>query len=614
MKQTNYKKSFNTLKGLFLTGLVLLSSSLLGQVYDVNGRPLKFSSESGRQFRVSGNSNTSSNAVIIYKNVISINSTPIDCRVTNIDGSDEWDRRYSTDTLFDNMFVPEVKVNGYRNFRFEFGVADLSNTSSANGTGTATLVSFEPVVLENLYLNFYDIDSEGKDKEKDQIKIDANYSKYELFSSSARFDRVRNTLDATFISNNSSDNSESSYSNVINVSHRVRLTFSTISSIQIGLGAEDNEEDHRFFLDFSYGSNATVNSTVDNNPILIDLDLTSSSFNNTVDYSNSNSSVNLTKGSSSNLTTNGSGNTTANLTNLLLKIKTSEILDGVDEKIKIGNANISLNANSSNNSNNLTLNSVSYNYNVSTSSNVRIVTFSKSSFTQSQAESLLDAIQYTNSKSNYTNGTRMFEVNATLDLATDIQSPSVFFIVNLLTPLPVNLISFTGLSKTEGNQLNWTVAQEVDFSHYEVLRSTNGKEFTKVGEVYPENKSTDMKNYSFLDASVNADLSYYKLNLINEDGSSSLSNLVVINRNVVAPVITRLYPNPATTSLLVSLEGVDAEVSTITIQDLSGKIVYSTETSDVATLLNINELNKGMYIVKVANQTGFVSVSRFIKN
>jgi hypothetical protein len=55
-------------------------------------------------------------------------------------------------------------------------------------------------------------------------------------------------------------------------------------------------------------------------------------------------------------------------------------------------------------------------------------------------------------------------------------------------------------------------------------------------------------------------------------------------------------------------------VSTITIQDLSGKIVYSTETSDVATLLDINELNKGMYIVKVASQSGFVSVSRFIKN
>jgi hypothetical protein len=208
----------------------------------------------------------------------------------------------------------------------------------------------------------------------------------------------------------------------------------------------------------------------------------------------------------------------------------------------------------------------------------------------------------------------IFDLDGVLVSTKDIQSPTVFFTANIPTALPVNIISFTGKATANGNQLNWTVAQEENFSHYEVLSSINGSTYNKVGEVYPENKSMDMKNYAFTDLSATADLVFYKLNLINEDGSSDFSNIVAINRNSVAPVITNVYPNPATTSLLVSLEGVDAEVSTITIQDLSGKIVYSTETSDVATLLNINELNKGLYLIKVSNSNGIVSVSRFAKN
>lgn len=602
MKQTNYKKSFNSLKGLFLTGLVLLSTSLLGQVYDIQYSALDFSAN---KVVSSFNNNNANPGKLLYSNIMAsqISGIPtIDCIVTDLGSTSGSTTLNTFDVSSSNnsWFRPQITTtNNGRRFRFEFGFYD-------NGV-------FKPYVLENVILNIYDIDAASNGREV--VSVETDYSQYETFgngSSLINNNTTRTspeTFDFATLSNNNT-------TTITDNSNRVRLTFNSLSELTLSFGevSKSKSSTETYNIAFELGSgNLNTGTVVANNSIQVDLNNSTSGLNNVVTYNNCNTLVNL---SSSGNTNNITATSTA-LTNLMFSYNTADIPNNNSEYLVIGSSDINLKPSTSGTTGQVTINSNStFNYVVTIDNTLgrNTITFSKSNMTLTEAEALLDAMQFKITNCTTPAGSRVFGINATLDLTVDIMSPTVFFVANIPTALPVNVISFTGLSKTEGNQLNWTVAQEVDFSHYEVLRSTNGKEFTKVGEVYPENKSTDMKNYSFLDASVNADLSYYKLNLINENGSSSLSNLVVINRNVVAPVITKLYPNPATTSLLVSLEGVDAEVSTITIQDLSGKIVYSTETSDVATLLNINELNKGMYIVKVANQSGFVSVSRFIKN
>ena len=71
-----------------------------------------------------------------------------------------------------------------------------------------------------------------------------------------------------------------------------------------------------------------------------------------------------------------------------------------------------------------------------------------------------------------------------------------------------------------------------------------------------------------------------------------------------------LYPNPTTNYLNISLA--DNETLTkVIVFDISGKIVI--ENSDSATLLNVENLSKGMYIIKMFSENKSYQ-SKFIKN
>jgi hypothetical protein len=181
-------------------------------------------------------------------------------------------------------------------------------------------------------------------------------------------------------------------------------------------------------------------------------------------------------------------------------------------------------------------------------------------------------------------------------------------------PLPVNVISFTGKAIAAGNQLNWTVAQEVDFSHYEVLRSDDGRVFNAVGTVFATENSMDMKSYSFVDADAKSDLSYYKLRLVDNNGSFGYSSLVVVSRTNIVPTVSNVFPNPASTQLNVELNGVATDNMTVTIQDLTGKILYQAENVSAQSSVysfDINTLNRGVYIIRIQDEMGQTSVSRF---
>jgi hypothetical protein len=617
MKQTNYKKSIHSLKGLFLTGLILLSSSLFGQTIDINFQPLDFSS-SKEDVNYPDRDVSGSDQERLYKNVLTTGGTRIDCIVKiQIDGSSNGRTINSvnpseSDATINKFFGLDITTNENQiDLEFQFGQVDNN-------------YDFTDFTLKNVYMNFYDVDAinvSGGFKMSENITIvnaQGNYISYQHFQAS----NTKYTISTSGGNVNfyPTDHNNSG-GTITSVDHRWRFVMSTISKLEIKLGNREtanknNPPAHRdfYYIDFSIGYNTTNTNGIVSSPILLDLSKSlSPSIDRYIQHDN-NTPVNFDDGNSANITSS------TGINPLRITIPTSNISNSLvnssrDEFLRLGSSTTNINLNSSSTSW-TRYDQTDFQYLISTNNSIRTIDFrhrnsSGNLLTVAQAESLLNDLKYINTRTNFTAGERIFNVQIR---TTNGNSPIATFTTQMLTALPVDLISFTGLARTEGNQLNWTVAQEVDFSHYEVLRSSNGKDFVKIGEVYPENKSTEMKNYTFLDASVKADLAYYKLNLINEDGSSSFSNLLVINHIVVAPVITKLYPNPATTTLLVSLEGVDAEVSTITIQDLSGKIVYSTETSDVSTLLNINELNKGLYLIKVSNSNGIVSVSRFAKN
>jgi SdrD B-like domain len=93
------------------------------------------------------------------------------------------------------------------------------------------------------------------------------------------------------------------------------------------------------------------------------------------------------------------------------------------------------------------------------------------------------------------------------------------------TTLPIDLINFNG-SQIEGQiNLTWKVANEKDFSHFELERSEDAKEFGSIATITGEGKST----YNYSDLQPTEGDNYYRLRMVDLSGKFSVSKKVNIN-------------------------------------------------------------------------------------
>jgi hypothetical protein len=67
-----------------------------------------------------------------------------------------------------------------------------------------------------------------------------------------------------------------------------------------------------------------------------------------------------------------------------------------------------------------------------------------------------------------------------------------------------------------------------------------------------------------------------------------------------------IYPNPATTSLQVSLAGT-SEGSTLVITDMLGNAVKQLAVNSNQLSINVSELNEGIYNISISNKEGTIN-------
>ena len=70
------------------------------------------------------------------------------------------------------------------------------------------------------------------------------------------------------------------------------------------------------------------------------------------------------------------------------------------------------------------------------------------------------------------------------------------------------------------------------------------------------------------------------------------------------PVEVKLYPNPATNHVEVSLDPENEVVQTVHVYDVYGKLIHVEETNSNPTNLDISRLASGVYFVRVTSESG----------
>jgi hypothetical protein len=188
---------------------------------------------------------------------------------------------------------------------------------------------------------------------------------------------------------------------------------------------------------------------------------------------------------------------------------------------------------------------------------------------------------------------------------------------------PVTLLNFKGERQGSLNKLDWTTATEANNSGFELQRSADGINFTKltfVSSKATNGNSTNTLNYFFDDVKPLAGNGYYRLTQLDKDGKSTLSKIVLIKgAKVNAVTITSIYPNPVKQTLNMIVGSPADEKISLVITDVTGKVVKEQTTQLIAgdnqLKLDVVNLAQGTYMIKAVCSTGCESaVQKFVKH
>ncbi len=177
-----------------------------------------------------------------------------------------------------------------------------------------------------------------------------------------------------------------------------------------------------------------------------------------------------------------------------------------------------------------------------------------------------------------------------------------------VTKLAVLPVSFTGfaakLEKSGTVGLTWSTSSEINNSHFEVARSTDGISFAFLGKVNGNGSSTQRNSYSFNDTKPVNGQNYYKLVQVDVNGTQKELGIRDINVKIGEKATVTVYPNPSSNMIKVSFSGGiyhEAHLS-----DLTGKILMhkSINTKDNALSFDLSGFPTANYILTlVGTQT-----------
>ena len=161
---------------------------------------------------------------------------------------------------------------------------------------------------------------------------------------------------------------------------------------------------------------------------------------------------------------------------------------------------------------------------------------------------------------------------------------------------PVDLILFNGLMVDDKINLIWKTSNEKNFSHFEVQKGIDAKEFGGFAVV----KGTNANIYNSIDNNPIEGLNYYRLKMIDVDGTSKLSNIISVNFEKGRRFITVENPtNSGAFKVMTNLKNPSFNLLTTLGSRVEFEVIEST--INMFTLKVKNSV-AGVYFLRIASE------------
>jgi hypothetical protein len=177
--------------------------------------------------------------------------------------------------------------------------------------------------------------------------------------------------------------------------------------------------------------------------------------------------------------------------------------------------------------------------------------------------------------------------------------------------LPVNFTSFH-INKSGNNiQLVWSTDIEIRNSHYEIERSINGRDWSKIAVVLSAANSNNGGNYDYTDQNILGEVVYYRLRQVDLDGRSTYSSVKTIRLSEAISAI-KIYGSEK--KVIIDLSAAIKNTVVVSIVNNNGQVIHQQSYSNPSYKINLNlyYIANGAYIVHVANNKGWSEVKKVI--
>ncbi len=183
-----------------------------------------------------------------------------------------------------------------------------------------------------------------------------------------------------------------------------------------------------------------------------------------------------------------------------------------------------------------------------------------------------------------------------------------------VNPLPLTVVDYklliidetrNGINQKQVTN-NWTTANEINVSHFNIQRSIYGKDFTTIGKIKAQNKLAN--EYSFIDETPNDGLNYYKIESVDFDGRKQYSETRILNFKPQTFNGISIYPNPAKDLVSIDSKGIQQ----IKIINQLGQTLMQINNSTEHQTINTKQFTKGLYIVQCTTNKGEINTQKLI--
>ena len=170
--------------------------------------------------------------------------------------------------------------------------------------------------------------------------------------------------------------------------------------------------------------------------------------------------------------------------------------------------------------------------------------------------------------------------------------------LNGITPLPINLVSFEAIKQNKSALLRWTTDNELNTSQFIVERSGDGVQFAGIGNVAALN-SSGTNNYTLTDGHPFSGINFYRLKIMDRDGSFTYSPVRRVDFSSSSDDIT-VYPNPVTHHVLTIAS--TGNCTAASIYDAAGKLMKEFILKGRSNTLNLTGLVPGIYQLRILTE------------